>query len=93
MATKLTTLANSVKELRIHFCQQSPASKGLREYVQNSYVSLKKSHPQLPILIREARGVEARVFGRFDKGQEKKINLENLNVSQVDSKIKELLSQ
>lgn len=50
---------------RLHFCQTSPASKGARDFVSQSYEPIKKANSSLPILIREAQGVPARAFIRF----------------------------
>lgn len=38
-----------------------------REFVENSYVELKKANPQLPILVRECSGVQPRLWARFGK--------------------------
>jgi hypothetical protein len=37
------------------------------DFVLNNYVAIKKANPTLPILVREAEGVEARAFARFGK--------------------------
>ncbi|KAJ2849006.1 hypothetical protein IWW36_002940 [Coemansia brasiliensis] len=55
----------SLKELRIHFSQNSPASRGLRDFIIKAYPEMKKSNPGFPILIREASGVESRIIARF----------------------------
>jgi hypothetical protein len=36
-----------------------------RQFIQAAYPALKKANPDLPVLIREARGTPARVFARF----------------------------
>lgn len=36
-----------------------------RDFVEQHYVSLKKSNPEFPILIRECSGVQARVWARY----------------------------
>ncbi|KAI9472768.1 hypothetical protein BX667DRAFT_516794 [Coemansia mojavensis] len=55
----------SLKELRIHFSQNSPASRGLRDFIVKAYPEMKKNNPGFPILIREAGGVESRIIARF----------------------------
>ncbi|KAJ2323284.1 hypothetical protein IWW51_003832, partial [Coemansia sp. RSA 2702] len=57
--------SKSLKELRVHFSQTSPTSTGLRDFIVKAYPGLKKSNPGLPILIREASGVESRIIARF----------------------------
>jgi hypothetical protein len=36
-----------------------------RQFVLSNYPTLKSSNPELKVLIREARGIEPRVFARF----------------------------
>jgi len=36
-----------------------------RDFVVSSYAELKKANPQLPILIREAQGAEAKLTARY----------------------------
>lgn len=97
----------NLKELRIHLCQKSTASKGVRlvnnlisnlvfankvfyfimtwkenlcfylsdniasfflyfsDFIENHYVSLKKTNPQFPILIRECGDVSPVVWARY----------------------------
>lgn len=38
-----------------------------RTYIQNNYASIKSSHPELKLLVREASGVEPKAFIRFGK--------------------------
>ncbi|VDM61045.1 unnamed protein product [Angiostrongylus costaricensis] len=44
-------------ELRIHLCQKSSASAGVREFIENDNMDLKKANPHFPILIRECSGI------------------------------------
>jgi NADH dehydrogenase (ubiquinone) 1 alpha subcomplex subunit 2 len=37
------------------------------DFVAKNYLSIKQANPELPILVREASGVEARAFARFGK--------------------------
>uniref|UniRef100_V5GXF5 Putative nadhubiquinone oxidoreductase ndufa2/b8 subunit n=1 Tax=Ixodes ricinus TaxID=34613 RepID=V5GXF5_IXORI len=39
-----------LKELRLHLCQKSSESAGVREFVTKHYPSLKASNPTLPVL-------------------------------------------
>ncbi|KAF9165155.1 hypothetical protein DFQ27_007351 [Actinomortierella ambigua] len=80
----------ALKELRVHFCQTSPASSGLRQFITNNYASVKAANPNLPILVREARGIEAKVFARFEKGVEKKIVLDGLSAKEVEQQLSSL---
>ena len=37
----------------------------LRSFIQSAYPTIKRHNPDLPVLIREANGVPARIFARF----------------------------
>ncbi|KAM8971916.1 NADH dehydrogenase [ubiquinone] 1 alpha subcomplex subunit 2 [Pelodytes ibericus] len=76
-------LSKNVKEIRIHLCQKSAASQGVRDFVENNYVDLKKANPEFPILIRECSGVQPKLWARYDFGKEANIPLSNLNADQV----------
>ncbi|KAI8393671.1 thioredoxin-like protein [Radiomyces spectabilis] len=84
-------LSKGIKELRVQFCQTSPASSGLRDFVAKNYTALKKANPELPILIREASGAEARVFARFEKGVERKAVLQNTSAQDVEKVLEQLV--
>ncbi|KAL6033955.1 hypothetical protein STEG23_025292 [Scotinomys teguina] len=65
-----------LREIRIHLCQGSPGSQGVRDFIQQRDVELKKAHPSLPILIREFGGA-AHLWERYTFGQEKNVSLNN----------------
>ncbi|KAL0895321.1 hypothetical protein ABMA27_011464 [Loxostege sticticalis] len=83
-------LGGVLKELRIHLCQTSSQSAGVREFIQKNYVNLKKDNPTFPILIRECSGVQPRVWARYEKGVERSAPLTNLSANDVFSTIKQL---
>ncbi|XP_016835123.1 NADH dehydrogenase [ubiquinone] 1 alpha subcomplex subunit 2 isoform X2 [Cricetulus griseus] len=56
----------ALREIRIHLCQRSPGSQGVRDFIQQRYVDLKKAHPGLPILIRECSEVQPKLWARYD---------------------------
>ncbi|KAJ1951240.1 hypothetical protein FBU59_000280 [Linderina macrospora] len=85
--------SKSLKELRVHFSQGSPASRGLRDFIIRTYPEMKKVNPGLPILIREANGVESRIIARFDQGRERKVVVDNLSASDVEQKFNALVSK
>ncbi|KAG1175218.1 hypothetical protein G6F70_004298 [Rhizopus microsporus] len=87
----LRSQLKGLKELRLHFCQTSPASSGLRDFVAKNYLTIKQANPELPILIREASGVEARAFARFDKGVERKVILQNASVQDIERTLEQLI--
>ncbi|KAF7730554.1 hypothetical protein EC973_001935 [Apophysomyces ossiformis] len=86
----MSAFGKGLRELRVHFCQNSPASHGLREFITKNYTAIKKANPEIPILIREASGAEARVFARFDKGVERKIVFQNASEQDIRKSFSEL---
>ncbi|KAJ3101398.1 hypothetical protein HDU97_001385 [Phlyctochytrium planicorne] len=90
MSSWFPRLSTHLKELRIHLSQTNPGSNGTRNFILKQYPELRKANPNLPILIREANFVEARAFGRYEFGQERKVILENLDEAEVAKKLQEL---
>ncbi|CAO3634966.1 unnamed protein product [Mucor hiemalis] len=87
----LKSQLKGLKELRLQFCQTSPSSSGLRDFVAKSYVNMKQANPELPILVREASGIEARAFARFDKGVERKVILQNASAQDIENTLAQLV--
>ncbi|THH27149.1 hypothetical protein EUX98_g7050 [Antrodiella citrinella] len=85
-------LSPAIREIRILCCQSGSASAGTRQFISSTYPTLKQHNPDLPILIREAKGTPARVFARFERGVEKHVEVENLSQTDVASKIAQLLN-
>ncbi|XP_074528854.1 NADH dehydrogenase [ubiquinone] 1 alpha subcomplex subunit 2 [Halichoeres trimaculatus] len=86
-----STLGKNLREIRVHLCQRSAASSGAREFVEQHYVTLKKSNPDFPILIRECSGVQARVWARYDFGKERSVSVDNMSADQVASALQTLV--
>ncbi|CAD5212516.1 unnamed protein product [Bursaphelenchus okinawaensis] len=80
----------ALRELRIHLCQKSEASKGVRDFLNKEYVPLKKSNTDFPILVRECSGILPKVWARYEFGVERVVELENQSADQVKSVISEL---
>ncbi|RPD56520.1 NADH dehydrogenase, alpha subcomplex, subunit 2 [Lentinus tigrinus ALCF2SS1-7] len=91
MSSFAKALSPAVREIRILCCQTGAASAGARQFITSHYPTLKQHNPDLPILIRQAKGTPARVFARFDKGLEKHVEVEGLSSSDVASRISQLL--
>ncbi|NWQ64976.1 NDUA2 dehydrogenase, partial [Neopipo cinnamomea] len=72
-----------LRELRVHLCQRSAGSRGVREFIEQHYVTLKKANPDFPILIRECSGVQPKLWARYEFGKEKSVQLNNLTVDEV----------
>lgn len=82
--------AKTVKELRIHLCQTSEASKGVRDFIAKNYVNIKTANQTTPILIRECSGVQPKLWARYERGKESNLPLTNMNESQVMSALEKL---
>ncbi|XP_020860903.1 NADH dehydrogenase [ubiquinone] 1 alpha subcomplex subunit 2 [Phascolarctos cinereus] len=76
-------VGKNLREIRIHLCQSSPGSQGVRDFIEKHYVELKKANPDFPILIRECSQVQPKLWVRYAFGQEKNVSLNNLNSEQV----------
>ncbi|KAJ1940019.1 hypothetical protein GGF37_004155, partial [Kickxella alabastrina] len=63
------------------------------EFIIKSYPGLKQANPGLPILIREASGVESRIIARFEFGRERKIVVDDLSQADVEQKFNALVSE
>eukprot|EP00879_Flechtneria_rotunda_P001585 GHRR01001744.1.p2 GENE.GHRR01001744.1~~GHRR01001744.1.p2 ORF type:complete len:102 (+),score=24.68 GHRR01001744.1:136-441(+) len=86
-----TSLSKAMQELRIHLCQTSAASKGARDFVIGSYAELKKANPDLPILVRECSGTEAKLTARYGFGVEKSVSVQGLDAAGVTTKLQDLI--
>eukprot|EP00794_Sanderia_malayensis_P006971 gene6971-7756_t len=86
----LSGLSKAVRELRIHLCQKSSSSNGVREFIEKHYIGVKKVNPDLPILIRECSGIQPKLFARFDYGKEQSINLTDKSSNEVLESIAKL---
>ncbi|NXN82671.1 NDUA2 dehydrogenase, partial [Bombycilla garrulus] len=84
-------LGRGLRELRIHLCQSSAGSRGVREFIENHYVTLKKANPDFPILIRECSGIQPKLWARYEFGKEKSIPLNNLTVDEVGKALEKVV--
>ncbi|KAL1449718.1 hypothetical protein WDU94_002199 [Cyamophila willieti] len=81
---------SKLRELRIHLCQKSAASAGVRDFLAQHYVPLKQANPKFPILVRECSGANPVVWARYERGQEKSFSLEGQKAEDVLSTIKKI---
>ncbi|KAF1962783.1 NADH dehydrogenase, alpha subcomplex, subunit 2 [Byssothecium circinans] len=90
MATKYG-FSKGLKELRFLFCQTSEHSAATRNFLTKSYPTMKKHNPHTPIMIREANGIEPKVYARYDFGKEKMIPLKGLDDKGIEQQVTELV--
>ncbi|CAL8574847.1 hypothetical protein XPA_000798 [Xanthoria parietina] len=81
------TFTKALKEVRFHLCQTSDHSAATRSFLTRAYPTMKKNNPHTPIMIREALGVEPRVFARYEYGKEKREELMGLDDKEIESKV------
>lgn len=77
------TISRQLKEVRIHLCQTSKSSQGVRDFIEKYYVDLKQQNPTFPFLVRECSGVEPKLYGRYSEGVEASVSLVNKNKDEV----------
>ncbi|MFH4983884.1 hypothetical protein AB6A40_010593 [Gnathostoma spinigerum] len=80
--SNIRLVGGALRELRIHLCQKSSASSGVREFIMHDYVPLKKANSTFPILIRECSGITPRIWARYEHGKETSVSLENASREQ-----------
>merc|ERR1711963_1210962 len=90
MATKVPAF---LKELRFHVCLKSASSQGLREFIEQSYLPMKKANPTFPFLVRECSNVQPKVYARYELGKESSLPLTNLTSEQVQQAVETLMSR
>jgi len=77
----------ALKELRFLHCQTSEHSNAVRSFLSQSYPSMKKQNPHFPILIREALGIEPKVYARYEFGREKVVDLKGLSDKDIAERV------
>ena len=91
--SKALRFAPAVKELRLHLCQKSSTSEGVRKFIEQFYVNLKKNNPTTPILIRECSNINPTLWTRYAFGIEKQIPLTGMSAEQILSAVENLTSK
>ncbi|KAI6186560.1 Sodium/solute symporter family and Sodium/solute symporter, subgroup family-containing protein [Aphelenchoides besseyi] len=76
--------ANALRELRIHLCQKSASSNGVRAFIEHDYVPLKKNNRDFPILIRECSGINPKIWASdlHANSSKQKLRLRFLNFAE-----------
>ncbi|XP_076247403.1 NADH dehydrogenase (ubiquinone) B8 subunit [Calliopsis andreniformis] len=86
-------LGSHLKELRFLLCQTSKSSQGVRDFIQQQYVPLKRNNPQFPVLIRECSSIEPFLYARYEYGIEHCIPLQNLTSEEITKRVQELAAK
>ena len=88
--SKAIKFGQAVRELRIHLCQTGQASSGVRKFIEQAYVDLKQTNPNVPILIREASNAQPKLWARYEFGKEAHLPLTNMTETQVQAALEKL---
>ncbi|KAF4628381.1 hypothetical protein G7Y89_g9775 [Cudoniella acicularis] len=83
--------SQTLKEVRFLFCQTGEASGATRSFLTRAYPTMKKNNPQTPIMLREAAGIQPRVYARYEFGKEKSESLAGLSDKQIEEKVTSLV--
>ncbi|KAK9512806.1 hypothetical protein O3M35_001140 [Rhynocoris fuscipes] len=89
----LVKFGRAIREIRMHLCQTSQSSKGVRDFIEKYYVDIKKSNPSVPILIRECEGVQPKLWARMELGKEESSSLKDLSAEQVLEQVKKVANK
>merc|ERR1712049_47698 len=89
----VSKFGSHLKELRIHLCQRSASSSGVRNFIETGYVPIKKTNPKIPILIRECSGIEPKLYARYELGKETSVSLSGMKQDQVLQQIEQLAAK
>ena len=89
-AKQAIKLGPALREVRLHLCQKSAASKGARDFVEKHYVPLKQNNPKFPILIRECSGIHPKLWARYGFGRESTVDLTGKSADKVYMEIAKL---
>ena len=93
MAQAMRLAQGALRELRIHLCQTTAASRGVREFIEKDYVPLKKNNLDFPILIRECSGITPKIWARYEYGVEQSVSLENVPREKIVDIVRDLAAQ
>ncbi|KAL3099191.1 hypothetical protein niasHS_000799 [Heterodera schachtii] len=93
MASSIRLAGGALRELRIHLCQTTAASNGVREFIQKDYVDLKHNNRDFPILVRECSGITPRIWARYEHGVETSVSVENAPRQKIMELIKQMATK
>ncbi|KAK3671545.1 hypothetical protein LTR78_008645 [Recurvomyces mirabilis] len=82
-----------LKELRFLHCQTSEHSNAVRSFLTRAYPTMKHHNPHTPIMIREALGIEPRVYARYEFGREKMADLSGLDDKAIEDQVSGLVRE
>ncbi|KEF61922.1 NADH dehydrogenase (ubiquinone) 1 alpha subcomplex 2 [Exophiala aquamarina CBS 119918] len=90
MATKYA-FTQGLREVRFHLCSSSQASEAARTFLKRAYPTMKHHNPNTPILIREATGVDPKIWARYGLGKEKSQSLAGLSDKEIEDTVTTLV--
>ncbi|KAK5944923.1 hypothetical protein PMZ80_002125 [Knufia obscura] len=86
MATKYA-FTQGLREVRFHLCPQGSGSDATRTFLRRAYPTMKHHNPNTPILIREATGIEPKMWARYAGAKERQQSLAGLSDKEIEEKV------
>ncbi|KAF1996198.1 NADH dehydrogenase, alpha subcomplex, subunit 2 [Amniculicola lignicola CBS 123094] len=68
-----------------------PNTQTPRTFLSRTYPTMKKHNPHTPIMLREARGTEPKVYARYEFGKEKVLALKDLDDKAIEAQVTDLV--
>lgn len=81
----------NVREIRFVLCQTGQGSTGVRRWINENFVELKKQNPDTLLLIRECQNAEATILTRYDYGYERKVACDYATSDEVEGIVSKLV--
>eukprot|EP00308_Calcidiscus_leptoporus_P005786 CAMPEP_0119375386 /NCGR_PEP_ID=MMETSP1334-20130426/35501_1 /TAXON_ID=127549 /ORGANISM="Calcidiscus leptoporus, Strain RCC1130" /LENGTH=91 /DNA_ID=CAMNT_0007393683 /DNA_START=39 /DNA_END=314 /DNA_ORIENTATION=+ len=81
----------ALMELRVHMCQSSIASKGIRDFWLKNYKAVKSANMKLPILLREAAGAPAKLTAAYSGGKEQSISVDGMSEAEFGVQLNKMM--
>ena len=81
----------NVREIRFVLSGSCPKSLGMKNWINQNFVELKKSNPETLLLIRECKDVDPIVSARYDFGAERKVICEYATAEEVEDIVSQLV--
>mmetsp|Transcript_18745 Transcript_18745/g.38135 ORF Transcript_18745/g.38135 Transcript_18745/m.38135 type:complete len:92 (-) Transcript_18745:337-612(-) len=83
--------SKALMELRVHLCQSSAGSKGIREFWAANYAKIKEANMKLPILLRESSNTPAKLTATYEFGVEKSVDVDGMSPAEFGSALEQAL--
>lgn len=73
--------------MRFHLSPSGSGSDAIRTFLRRAYPTMKHHNPNIPILIREANGIEPKLWARYAGAKEKQQSLAGMSDKEIEEKV------